>query len=99
MDNKTDVQINNIVTNSDNKLFRKINWKILPIIWFCFILNYLDKSNISFAQLEMKQHLGFNDVVFGLAASALYIPQRKAFFRLEGGGFPARAGAIYPAGA
>lgn len=73
MDNKTDVQINNIVTNSDNKLFRKINWKILPIIWFCFILNYLDKSNISFAQLEMKQHLGFNDVVFGLAASALYI--------------------------
>ncbi|BCG04444.1 MFS transporter (plasmid) [Paraburkholderia sp. PGU19] len=56
----------------DARLFRRIGWHILPIVWLCFVLNYLDKTNIAFAQLQMKDELGFSDAVFGLGASALF---------------------------
>lgn len=53
-------------------LFRKINWRVLPILWLCYVLNSLDKTNISFAQLRMKETLGFSDAVFGLAGGLLF---------------------------
>jgi sugar phosphate permease len=61
-----------VVNPADDHLFRRINWRILPIVWLCFVLNYLDKTNISYAQLQMKDQLGFTYEVFGLGASALF---------------------------
>ena len=59
--------------DADKSLFRKITWRIFPILWLGYFFNYLDRTNIAYAQLQMKDQLGFSDAVFGLGASIVFI--------------------------
>lgn len=58
--------------DSDNRLFVKITGKIIPILWLVYFFNYLDRTNIAYAHLRMKDDLGFSDAVFGLGASIIF---------------------------
>ena len=57
----------------DAALFRKITWRLMPLLCACYVLNYLDRTNIGYAQLQMKDHLGFSDAVFGLGAGIFFV--------------------------
>ncbi|NMY11947.1 MFS transporter [Pseudomonas veronii] len=60
--------------NSDSDmLYRKIAWKILPLLFVSYIVSYLDRVNIGFAALRMQQDLGFSEVVYGLGAGIFFI--------------------------
>lgn len=52
---------------------RKIIWRIVPILFVCYVMNFLDRINVGFAQLQMKEHLGFADTVYGLGAGLFFI--------------------------
>jgi sugar phosphate permease len=43
------------------KLFSKIGWRILPFLILCYMIAFLDRINIGYAQLQMKQTLTFSD--------------------------------------
>ncbi len=58
---------------NDDKLFRKIYTRILPLVMVGFFLSYLDRVNVGFAKLEMSSDLGFSDAVFGLGAGVFFI--------------------------
>ena len=53
--------------------YRKITWHIVPILFICYMLNYLDRINIGYAQLQMKQSLSFSDAIYGLGAGIFFI--------------------------
>lgn len=57
----------------DDALYRKVNWRIIPLFIVCFLFAYLDRVNISFAKLEMQSDLGFSDTVYGLGASLFFV--------------------------
>ncbi len=59
--------------SADNSLFRKISWRLLPVLCVCYVFNYLDRTNVGYAQLQMKEHLAFSDAVFGVGASIFFI--------------------------
>lgn len=41
------------------RLVRKLDWRILPMMWVMYWLNYIDRSNITSARLDhIEQHLG-----------------------------------------
>lgn len=52
---------------------RKVIWRIVPILFVCYVLNFLDRINVGFAQLQMKEQLGFADTVYGLGAGLFFI--------------------------
>ncbi|THU01532.1 MFS transporter [Lampropedia puyangensis] len=52
---------------------KKVIWRIVPILFICYIFNFLDRINVGFAQLQMKQHLAFSDAVYGLGAGLFFI--------------------------
>jgi len=54
-------------------LYRKISWRILPLLFAGYAFAYLDRINIGFAALQMKADLGFDDAVYGLAAGIFFI--------------------------
>lgn len=54
-------------------LYRKIAWKIVPLLFVSYIVSYLDRVNIGFAALRMQQDLGFSDAVYGLGAGVFFI--------------------------
>jgi D-galactonate transporter len=58
---------------SDDALFRKIAWRIIPFLFLCYVVSFLDRINIGFAQLQMKQDLGFSDAMYGLGAAVFYV--------------------------
>jgi D-galactonate transporter len=58
---------------SERAVYRKIAWRILPLLVFCYILNYLDRINIGIAQLQFKTDLGFSDAAYGLGAGLLFV--------------------------
>ncbi|MFX7106326.1 hypothetical protein ABTI05_19460, partial [Acinetobacter baumannii] len=37
--------------------YRKITLRLMSFLFLCWVLNYLDRVNISFAQLQLKQDL------------------------------------------
>ena len=33
----------------DRKIVRRIDWMIVPLMWLCYLLQYLDKTLINYA--------------------------------------------------
>ncbi|MCA8071913.1 MFS transporter [Burkholderia vietnamiensis] len=57
----------------DALLFRKIAWRIVPFLFLCYVVSFLDRINIGFAQMQMKHDLGFSDAMYGLGAAVFYV--------------------------
>ncbi len=47
--------------------------RLLPFLFVLYIANFVDRTNVAFAALEMSADLHFTDRVFGLAAGVFFI--------------------------
>src|SRR6201986_4917040 len=54
-------------------VFSKIDWRLLPLLLVAYMVAYLDRINIGYAQLQMKQTLPFDDAVYGLGAGIFFV--------------------------
>lgn len=53
--------------------YSKVTWRLIPFLFICYIVAYLDRTSISFAQIQMQSDLGFSDAVYGLGAGIFFI--------------------------
>ncbi|HWE75389.1 MAG TPA: MFS transporter [Stellaceae bacterium] len=51
----------------------KLFWRIIPLLLLIVMLNYIDRSNLGFAALQMNSQLGFSPAVYGTGASIFFI--------------------------
>ncbi|WP_062174636.1 MFS transporter [Burkholderia sp. PAMC 26561] len=51
----------------------KVSRRLIPFMILMFLINFLDRVNISFAALEMNKDLGLSPSVYGLAAGILFV--------------------------
>jgi MFS family permease len=51
----------------------KLFWRIIPLLFLLVMLNYIDRSNLGFAALQMNSQLGFTPAVYGTGASIFFI--------------------------
>jgi D-galactonate transporter len=54
-------------------VYSKVSWRIMPLLVICYIIAFLDRINIGYAQLQMKQTLPFSDAVYGLGAGIFFV--------------------------
>ena len=54
-------------------VYSKVGWRIMPLLVICYIIAFLDRINIGYAQLQMKQTLPFSDAVYGLGAGIFFV--------------------------
>jgi len=52
---------------------RRIAIRLLPFLWWLYVIAFLDRVNVAYAALEMSHNLGFSDKVFGLGAGIFFI--------------------------
>lgn len=52
---------------------RQIAVRLLPFLFVLYIVNYIDRTNLAYAALEMSRDLGLSDRVFGLGAGIFFI--------------------------
>ncbi|WP_211951013.1 MFS transporter [Cupriavidus yeoncheonensis] len=53
-------------------MYRKIMWRLLPFLFLAYVLNTIDRINISFAKLSMAGDLGLSDAAYGIGAAAFF---------------------------
>ncbi|NUO87514.1 MAG: MFS transporter, partial [Cupriavidus sp.] len=62
-----------LAARDQDALYRKVWLRIIPFLFVCYVVSFLDRINIGFAQLQMKHDLGFSDAMYGLGAAVFYV--------------------------
>ena len=52
---------------------RRIAARLLPFVFLMYVICYVDRANVSFANLRMSADLGFSDRVYGLGVGMFFI--------------------------
>ena len=52
--------------------YRKVSWRLVTFLFVGYLVAYLDRINVGFAQLQMQHDLGFSDAVYGLGAGIFF---------------------------
>src|ERR1700747_1344427 len=52
---------------------RRVALRLLPFVFIIYIVNYIDRVNVSFANLRMSAELDFTDKVYGLGVGMFYV--------------------------
>ena len=52
---------------------QRIGLRLLPFVFFLYVIAYIDRVNVSFANLRMSADLGFSDRVYALGVGAFYL--------------------------
>jgi MFS family permease len=62
------------VSASEQAVYRKVAWHIIPLLFVCYIAAYLDRVNVSFAKLQMQTDVpAISDTVFGLGTGIFFL--------------------------
>ena len=69
----------------------KVSWRLLPLIVVCYLINYIDRTNVSFAALTMNKDLGLSAYMYGWGAGIFFFGY--AFFEVPSNMVLQRVGA------
>jgi ACS family tartrate transporter-like MFS transporter len=56
-----------------SRTIRKVSRRVLPLVALLYVFNYMDRSNISYAQLGMQNELLITAAVFGTASAIFFL--------------------------
>lgn len=68
-----------IASNLESRTRSKITKRLMPFLILLFIMAYIDRVNVGYANLEMSKDLGFSPEIFGFGAGIFFI----GYFILE----------------
>ena len=54
-------------------LYHRVSLRILPILFSCYLVNYIDRVNVSFAKHDLGAALKLSDAAYGLGAGLFFI--------------------------
>jgi ACS family tartrate transporter-like MFS transporter len=68
-----------LTTDLQTRTMRKVVTRLIPALLVLYIVAYLDRVNVTFAQDKLEADLGFSGAVYGLGAGIFFI----GYFLLE----------------
>jgi D-galactonate transporter len=63
----------------EKRTIGKVMWRLMPFLFVCYFVAYLDRVNVGFAKLQMNAALGLSEAAYGLGAGLFFI----SYFLLE----------------
>ncbi|KQN70224.1 MFS transporter [Duganella sp. Leaf61] len=54
-------------------VYRKVLWRLMPLLMLCYVVSFIDRSNIGFAKLHFVHDLGFTETIYGIGAGIFYV--------------------------
>src|SRR3954470_13065435 len=61
------------------RTMRKVAARLIPVLLVLYVIAYLDRVNVTFAQDKLQEDLGFSSAVYGFGAGVFFI----GYFLLE----------------
>ncbi|MHB2204977.1 MFS transporter [Methylobacterium sp. CM6257] len=65
--------------NVEYTTIRKVMWRLMPFLFVCYFVAYLDRVNVGFAKLQMNATLGLSEAAYGFGAGLFFL----SYFLLE----------------
>ena len=56
----------------ERRVVHRLTWRLVPFLFLLYIVAYLDRINVGFAALQMREQLGLTDAVYGLGAGIFF---------------------------
>ena len=75
----------------ETAVYRKVTWRLIPLLFTCYILAYIDRVNVGFAKLSLKAEPWFSETVFATGAGIFFLGY--FFFEVPGNIILHRVGA------
>ncbi|MCA8487952.1 hypothetical protein LGM85_28870 [Burkholderia multivorans] len=63
-------------TTSDRETrdtYRKVALRLVPFLFLCWVVNYLDRVNLGFAKMSLSRDLALSDAAYGLGVGLFSI--------------------------
>src|SRR5262249_45971124 len=57
----------------ERRTINRVIWRLLPFLFFCYVVAYLDRVNIGFAASELQRDLVLGDAAYGLGAGLFFV--------------------------
>ena len=57
----------------ESRTYHKVDLRLIPFLFLCYILAYLDRVNVGFAKLQMLKELSMSDAAFATGAGIFFI--------------------------
>jgi len=57
----------------ERQTYSRVTRRLMPYLFLCYVLAYVDRVNVGFAKLQMQQDLAMSDAVYGLGAGIFFI--------------------------
>src|SRR5881392_535483 len=57
----------------EERTYAKVTRRLVPFLFLCYVVAYLDRVNVGFAKLQMLADLKFSETVYGLGAGIFFI--------------------------
>lgn len=61
------------VSTVEEAIYAKVTWRLIPFLFLCYVVSFLDRVNVGFAKLQMLSDLGFSETVYGLGAGLFFV--------------------------
>ncbi|RZM01132.1 MAG: MFS transporter [Variovorax sp.] len=58
---------------TEDAVYARVTWRLIPLLFICYVAAYLDRVNVGFAKLQMLNDLKFSEAVYGLGAGIFFI--------------------------
>ena len=68
---------------AQERLIRRVTWRLIPLLFCCYVIAYIDRINIGFAKLQLQSALGVDPMIFN---SGLALLQRTCNRALQSPG-------------
>jgi len=56
-----------------DRVLARVGWRLIPFLFLLYVLNYLDRINVSFAGDELGRDLGFTDTIYGFGVGIFFL--------------------------
>lgn len=63
----------NFAKREEELIYAKVTRRLIPFLFLCYVLSFLDRVNVGFARLRMLEDLKFSDQIYGLGAGIFFI--------------------------
>lgn len=75
----------------EDAVYRKVTWRLIPLLFSCYILAYIDRVNVGFAKLSMQAEPWFTEAIYATGAGIFFLGY--FFFEVPGNIILHRVGA------
>ena len=56
-----------LTAEARNATLNRVIWRLLPLLFFCYVIAYIDRINVGFAKLQLREVLGVSEEKFSSA--------------------------------